>query len=303
MLEQLPRKILVHLDTDQHPGVYLRIVALDSGADEVLAYGGLTTAMVPDLVQGVLFSRRADALHRSAIAISGADVGLAEELLTTVLATFIGPLRVSLLLDPRGANTTAAAAVVQLDQDNAVRGRRALILGGTGPVGIRLAGLLARAGAEVIIASRRRERARAAAARVQARLGLEIGSVETRDEDSIRRHLPGVQILLNAVAPGVMMLQRSSWVGAPELTTLVDVNAVPPPGLEGVSPADAGERRDGRRVYGALAIARLKTTIQRRCVAHLFERHDLVFDAEEIYDLARTLLLEDHPPVPSGRPL
>jgi NAD(P)-dependent dehydrogenase (short-subunit alcohol dehydrogenase family) len=244
-------------------------------------------------------------LRASAIVISGSDVVLAEELLGAVDAAFLGPLRVSTMLDPRGANTTAAAAVVRLIQDSPVRGRRALVLGGTGPVGIRLAGLLAHAGAEVIISSRRRQRARDAAARVRARLGAEVGAVEIQSDRDATRALPGVHLLLNAVAPGVQMLRRATWAGAPDLEAVVDVNAVPPPGLEGVSPADDGNRREGRRAYGALAIGMLKATIQRRCLTRLFERNDLVLDAEEIFDLARMVAVlgaEAAPPAAEPEP-
>lgn len=287
----MPKTILVHLDTDRHPGVYLRVLALDAGVDEVLAYGGVTPREAPDLVQGILFSRRQEELRASAIAISGADVVTAEELLQVVASAFLGPLRVSVLLDPRGANTTAAAAIVRLAQDGGVRGRRALVLGGAGPVGVRLAGLLAHAGAEVILSSRRRDRARDSAARIRARLGIEVGAVEIKDDRGVAKALRGVHLLVNAVAPGVQMVRRATWAGAPDLEALVDVNAVPPPGIEGVSPADDGNRREGRRCYGALAIGTLKTAVQRRCLTRLFERNDLLLDAEEIFDLARSVSL------------
>jgi methylenetetrahydrofolate/methylenetetrahydromethanopterin dehydrogenase (NADP+) len=301
----MPKRILIHLDTDRHPGVYLRVLALDAGVDEVLAYGAVTPRDVRDLVQGVLFSRREEELRSSAIAISGADVVAAEEILQEVDAAFLGPLRVSVLLDPRGANTTAAAAVVRLAQDGGVRGRRALVLGGTGPVGVRMAGLLAQAGAEVILSSRRRDRARDAAARIRARLGREVGAVEIRDDRAVGKALTGVHLLINAVAPGVQMVRRATWANAPDLLAVVDVNAVPPPGVEGVSPADDGNAREGRRCYGALAIGRLKTAVQRRCLTRLFERNDLLLDAEEIFDLARSVTLlgvEAAPPAPPSRP-
>ena len=283
----MPRNILVHLDTDRHPGVYTRILALDSGVEQVFSYGGVVPGDARDLVQGIIFSRRAEELRGSAIAISGSDVVTAEEILLAVDAAFLGPLRVSVLLDPRGANTTAAAAVVRLAQDGAIRGQRAVVLGGTGPVGIRMAGLLAYAGADVVITSRRRDRARAAAARIRARLGLEVGAAEARDDRTASRALADARLLVNAVAPGVQVLRRSVWSAAPNLEAIVDINGVPPQGIEGVSAADDGNIRDGRRAYGALAIAILKMVVQRRCLSRLFERNDLVLDAEDIYDLAR----------------
>src|SRR5256886_12757164 len=65
------------------------------------------------------------------------------------------------MLDSNGSNTTAVAAVAKMVQaaggGGDVRGKRVLIVAGTGPVGIRAAGLFARAGAEVVITSRKPE--------------------------------------------------------------------------------------------------------------------------------------------------
>jgi hypothetical protein len=294
------KRILVHLDTDRHPGVYLRVLAVDADADEVLAYGSVVATDVRDIVHGVLFSRHQQALRSSAIAISGSDVVTAEELLHAADAAFLGPLRVSVLLDPRGANTTAAATVVRLAQDIGLRGRRVLVLGGSGPVGVRLCGLLANAGAEVLLSSRRRDRARDAAGRIQRRLEVKVDAVEIKDARSVAKQLKGVQVLVNAVAPGVQMVSQATWMAAADLVAVVDVNAVPPPGIEGISPADDGNERQGRRCYGALAIGTLKAAIQHRCLTRLFERNDLILDAEEIYDLARSVsVLGDAAPAPA----
>src|SRR5205085_6998247 len=55
-----------------------------------------------------------------------------------------------------GSNTTAVAAVAKMVKvAGDVRGKRVLIVAGTGPVGIRAAGLFAKAGADVCITSRK----------------------------------------------------------------------------------------------------------------------------------------------------
>ena len=58
-------------------------------------------------------------------------------------------LRVSVLLDANGANTTAAAAVLAGRPSPRSEAAPALVLGGTGPVGQRVALLLALQGADV----------------------------------------------------------------------------------------------------------------------------------------------------------
>src|SRR2546430_15355745 len=66
------------------------------------------------------------------------------------------PFTVSAMLDSNGSNTTAVAAVAKMVKvAGDVRGKRVLIVAGTGPVGIRAAGLFAKAGADVSITSRK----------------------------------------------------------------------------------------------------------------------------------------------------
>ena len=132
------RTLLLQLDTARHPSVFDRVVALDSGADEVMSYGAVTTDTVRDLVHGAIFTRGPKDLHHTAIFIGGTDMVAGEQLLAAVRAAFFGPLRVSVMLDSNGSNTTAVAAVVKLQQAAGdVRGRRAVVTAATGPVGMR----------------------------------------------------------------------------------------------------------------------------------------------------------------------
>jgi hypothetical protein len=64
---------------------------------------------------------------------------------------------------------------------------------------------------------------------------------------------------------------------------------VPPSGIEGLEVMDDGVERDGVKVYGALGVGGLKMKIHKACIARLFERNDLVLDAETIADVAREL--------------
>ena len=67
------------------------------------------------------------------------------------------------------------------------------------------------------------------------------------------------------------------------------LNAVPPLGIEGIEVTDDGVERDGVTVFGALGVGGLKMKIHKACIARLFERNDLVLDAETIADVAREL--------------
>jgi hypothetical protein len=283
------RKLLLQLDSSHHPSVFDRVVALDGGADDVMSYGGVREEEVRDLVHGVIFTRGPKDLRNTAIFIGGTDVGAGERLLAAVRGTFFGPLRVSVMLDSNGANTTAVAAVRQLQQAvGNVNGRRAVITAGTGPVGQRAAGLLAKAGADVIMTSRRVVD-RTLVEAIQRRFGGRIRAVTMPDASHAAVVLAadgGAELLLNAGPPGVTLVARTAWEQQAGLRAIADTNAVPPLGVEGLEVADAGVRRGHVTAFGALGVGNLKMKIHRACIARLFEQSDLVLDAESIADLA-----------------
>src|SRR5205807_2308845 len=102
-----------------------------------------------------------NSLKSTAIFVGGSDVSAGEKLMAEALKHMIPKfgLRVSIMLDANGANTTAAAAVRAAARHLKLSGAKALVLGGTGPVGQRVARLLAREGARVRVGSRQKVRA------------------------------------------------------------------------------------------------------------------------------------------------
>jgi hypothetical protein len=284
------RHLLLQLDTSPHPSVFDRVVAYDGGADEVMSYGSVTEDAVRDLVHGAIFTRGPKDLHRTAIFIGGTDMAAGEQLLAAVQKTFFGPMRVSVMLDSNGSNTTAVAAVLKLRQaaGGDVRGRRALVTAGTGPVGARAAGLLARAGAEVTVTSRRPESG-ALGERIRTRFGGTIREVKMAGAGEAAAAMEGAELLLNAGPAGVQLIPRSAWAGRPGLRAAADVNAVPPLGIEGVEVTDSGAERDGVATFGALGVGNLKMKIHKACIARLFERNDQVLDAETILEIGQAL--------------
>src|SRR2546423_4007108 len=91
-------KILIQLDSDQHPSVFDAIVATDAGVDRLLQYGGVEPADVRDLVHGAIFTRGPQDLMNTAIFIGGSHVKAGGEVLAHVPPAFFLPLRGSLFL-------------------------------------------------------------------------------------------------------------------------------------------------------------------------------------------------------------
>ncbi len=285
-------KILIQLDTDPQPSVFDAVVAVDAGAEHLLRHGGVTPANVRDLVYGALFTRGPVDLPATAIFIGGSNVSAGEALLEAVTKTFFGPFRVSVLLDANGANTTAAVAVLAALQGagGSLRGVPAAVLAATGPVGHRAARLLARLGAEVSVGSRKLDRATEVAEAIQQATGVAVTPFESAsDPDLLAKSLGDAAVIIAAGAAGVTLLPASVWQGLPDLKVLIDLNAVPPPGVEGIEATDKGAERGHLRAWGALGVGGTKMKIHKRAIQELFTANDKVFDAEQVFELGRSL--------------
>lgn len=283
------KKLLVQLDSDQFASTFDAITAYDAGVDQVLGYGGVGLADVRNLVYGAMFTRGGDALRNTAIFIGGSSVAQGEQMLKVVLDSFFGPMQVSVMADPNGSNTTAAAAVLKIVRTMAVAGKRAVIFAGTGPVGLRAAALLAMEGCRVAITSRALSRARSAGQAIRERFNLEVEPLEVRSDAAIAKALEGTHVILACGAAGTELVKSELWMASPSLQVVADVNAVLPTGIGGIKPTDDGRQREGKIAFGALGIGGLKMKIHRAAVASLFERNDLVLDVEQIYEIGKAL--------------
>jgi hypothetical protein len=286
------KKVLLQLDTDQHPSPFDAIVAQDAGVDVLLSYGGVTPEAVQGLVQGAFFTRAPDDLSTMAVWVGGSDVALGEKVLEEVQATYFGPFRISAMLDSDGCNTTAATAIAQIGKDRDLRGRRAVIVG-LGPVGLRSAALLTQEGCEVLATtipadvlgtdSYRRPRG----LEVAERLGID--AVEPADRAEMEAALEGANIVLAAGPAGVQVLRQSVWSASPTIELLADYNAAEPLGIEGIEAGDDLVEREGKLVLGALGVGGQKMKTHKACVRRLFERNDLVLNADGVYAVAQEI--------------
>jgi hypothetical protein len=286
------KKVLLQLDTDPHPSPFDAIVAHDAGVDVLLSHGGVTAEAVRDLVQGAFFTR-APGDSSMAVWVGGSDVGAGEEILEEVEGTYFGPFRLSTMLDSDGCNTTAATAIAMIAKDRDLRGRRAVI-SGVGPVGLRSATLLAQEGCEVLATSipadvlgtdsYRRPRGLAAAER------LGIDAREPADRAEMEAALDGAHIVLAAGPAGVQVVGKEVWSSNPTIEVLADYNAAEPLGIEGIEAGDDLVEREGKLVLGALGIGGKKMKTHKACVRQLFERNDLVLNADGVYAVAKEIV-------------
>jgi hypothetical protein len=284
--------ILVQLDTDSLPSVFDRVVAVDSGAQHIFSYGGVTPQNVMGLIHGCIFTRGPKDLNRTAIFIGGSDVSAGEAVLAAARKHLIPQygLSVSLMLDSNGANTTAAAAIRAAGRHLDLSSAYSLVLGATGPVGQRVVRLLAKAGGHVRVGSRQKEKAEAVCAIVRANLpSAKLEAVGVSSSSDGPAALDGRNLVVAAGAAGVVLLPKKVRDACKTLKVAIDLNGVPPAGIEGVELNDKGTERAGVACYGALGVGGTKMKIHKAAIAKLFTGNNAVLDIEDIYNLALQL--------------
>lgn len=283
-------KILIQLDSDPQPSVFDAVVAADSGVEHLFRHGGVAPEQVRDLVHGAMFTRGPEDLRNTALFIGGSQVQAGQVLLDQVRECFFGPMRVSVMLDSNGANTTAAAAVLAAARHVPLNGSTALVLAGTGPVGQRAARLLARQGAAVKIASRSLQRAEQVCRELAQKIPhASLAPVTSASAEETAKALEGAQVVISAGAAGVELLPRYVRMGCPTLKAAIDLNAVPPLGIAGVEVMDRAEMREGVICYGAIGVGGTKMKIHKAAITRLFATNDQVLDAEEIFAIGQEL--------------
>lgn len=284
-------KILIQIDSDRHASVFDSVVAIDSEIDHLLPHANVRPEDIEGLVHGAMFTRGVKDLSHTAIFFGGNDVVATEELVRATKKCFFGNLRVSLLSDPNGSNTTAAAAVLCAQNETELGGKNITILGGTGPVGQRIARLIggvASAGnppASIRICSRSLKKSQGVCDSLANLTGFTFSPFETSSDQLTRESVRNTDIAFAAGAAGIELLSEGWMSSGSAPKVAIDLNAVPPAGIFGVSVTDQGEKRDNTLCYGAIGVGGLKMKIHKQAIKNLFLSNDLTLETEETYRL------------------
>jgi hypothetical protein len=286
------KKILIQLDTDEHPSTFDAIVAHDAGVDVLLSHGAIEPDAVRGLVQSAFFTRGPDDLANMAVWVGGSSVGAGEQVLEQVQEAFFGPFRVSAMLDSNGCNTTAATTVARLANEMDLNGRRVVIVG-AGAVGLRAAAILIDEACDVTVsgipASRFGDKPYRRARGLSVAEDRSMQIAEPADDEELAKLLDGASLVLAAGPAGVELLPEQLWRGVDSVEVLADFNAAEPLGIEGTEAQDDMKDYDGKRVLGALAIGGPKMKVHKACVKRLFESNDAILDVDGVYEIAKGL--------------
>jgi methylenetetrahydrofolate/methylenetetrahydromethanopterin dehydrogenase (NADP+) len=288
------KKVLLQLDTDEHPSPFDAIVAHDAGVDVLLSHSNVKAESARALAQDAFFTRGPDDLNTMAVWVGGKNVAVGEQIFDEVQKAFFGPFRVSVMIDSNGCNTTAATTIARIAKERTLSGDRAVVIG-LGAVGLRSATLLQKEGCEVVVSALAPDlfgddRPYRPPRGLETAKGLGLDVREPGDRSELEGLLDGAQIVLSAGPAGVPVLRRGFWSSHPTMDLLADYNAAEPLGIEGSKATDDLADYDGKLVLGALAIGGPKMKVHKACVRRLFDSNDQVLDTDAVYEIAKELV-------------
>ncbi|MGB9842616.1 MAG: hypothetical protein ACPLKZ_07910 [Candidatus Bathyarchaeales archaeon] len=206
----------------------------------------------------------------------------------------------SIIVDPRGGYSTAAAAVAKtlgLSLEKGfgdLGGKNVTVLAGTGPVGQTAARIYASEKANVTISSRSMAKGQAVADKINKEVGAErVKVVEVASPEQTAAAIKNAEIILAAGAGGVQLLSKADLDKASKCKIVADINAIKPLGVEGLGSNDDGkELKPGLYGIGALAIGKLKIKIEKEMITRATLEPQGLFDYAAAYEIGKSSILK-----------
>ena len=293
-------KQILHMVTPlKHMSPFDVNMALDAGYDAAITYTGVTLEEVPALVQDAMFSRPPKVGVRTGMFFGGKNAVLALDMLAAAKKAMLPPFGISLMADPAGSFTTAAAMVARVEhilktkKNRTLEGLRVAIFGATGVVGFSAAVIAALSGAKVTLVGYDGIRRVGEAAReITARFAVDAQAADGSDAAKQTAILLGADAALCAGRAGVQILSKAQLAAAKDLLIVADVNAVPPHGVEGLEVSADGVEVTGHGTLGiaALAIGPLKSNTESGLLRQMIAAtKPLSLDFRDAFGLARAL--------------
>lgn len=294
-------KHILHMVTPlKHASPFDANMALDAGYDAVLSYTDVTTAEVTGLVQDAIFSRPPKVGVRTGMFFGGKNAIVALDMLAGAKKALVPPFGMSFFADPAGSFTTAAAMVACVEKMLIDRKKRSLkglavtIFGATGVVGFSSAVIAALDGAVVtLVGYDGIKRVSDGAREIETRFGARVSAADGSDDAKKANILAETEVALCAGRAGTRILSNDQLAAASRLLLVADVNAVPPPGIEGLDVMANGVEITPRGTLGIgpLAIGNIKYKTE----FGLFEKmiaatKPVAFDFRDAFALARELV-------------
>ena len=298
------RSILHMFDPMPHNSPFDVNMALDAGFDILMPYNNVKLDNVHGLIQDAIFSRGPAGVKKTAVFIGGRDMRLAMEMLKVSEQAMVPPFVISVLADPSGAFTTAAALVACVEKElKAKHGKdlqdcNAVVFGGTGPVGIACGVIASLAGAKTTLIDHFSLNIAAVTASVYNRCGNCNMNAACAATDAEKMALiEYVDMFFCTAIAGVLVLSSEVLSTAKQLKVAGDVNAVPPAGIAGIKSKHFGEplihvsNAEAAVGIGALAIGDIKYKVQQILLQYMLETDKPEYlDFRDAFSRAREIL-------------
>src|SRR3972149_12075864 len=302
MSKPVKKTVIMFLDTDKHASPFDILTAVDLFPEaQILAYSNVAPEDSKRIIQDAMFPRGPDGAKQTKLFIGGYDVEKAIQILKIEKKSMFPPFEWAVIVDPRGAYTTASAAVAKtlstLMEKNLgdFSDKTTTVLAGTGPVGQVASRLYAVEGANVVVTSRELTRSTAIANKINEEIGTDKArGVQAASPHEIGEAIKDSHVVLSAGAAGIALLPR---VALEEFGTkckvVADINAIPPLGVEGLKPTDENvEIKPSVWGIGALAIGTFKNKIEAQLFRRAVESPKGIFDYKTAYEIAKSIVLE-----------
>ncbi len=288
---------ILHMLTPQkHMSPFDVNMAADAGYKVIVPYINVTVEEVTGLVQDAIFSRPPQDGVRTGVFIGGKDAILALDMMEAAKKALVPPFQLSVFADPAGSFTTAAAMVACVERVLRLKfrtwqGTRVAVFGATGVVGFASSIIAAQEGAKVrLVAHRGVERVVKSAAISKERFGVDLEAVNGETDEQKRAIIADAEVIFAAAAAGVRVISAEHKALAKNLIVVADVNAVPPPGVEGMELFMNGAQLPGCQALGVgpLAIGDVKYKTESGLFKQMLESDKpLALDFRHAFTLAR----------------
>jgi len=291
--------ILHMLSPQKHMSPFDVNMAADAGYKVIVPYINVTLDEVTPLVQDAIFSRPPDYGVRTGVFIGGKDAILALDMMEAARKAMVPPFQLSVFADPAGSFTTAAAMVACVERvlkfkfGRSWKGTRVAVFGATGVVGFASSVIAALEGAQVqLVAHRGVDRVIKAAAVSKERFGVDLEPVNGETDEQKRKIIENAEVIFAAAAAGVRVITAEHKALAKNLLVVADVNAVPPPGVDGMELFMDGAPLPGCQALGIgpLAIGHIKYKTESSLFKDMIAaKEPLALDFRHAFTLARAL--------------
>jgi methylene-tetrahydromethanopterin dehydrogenase len=284
----MTKKVFLYLDTNKVANPFDLLLAADAGFDIIIPYANVSEENVDYIVQNSMFAREREGLKNTVIMVGG-DLDASERIFQKLKRMLRPPFQMSVVWDPNGACTTAAATVAKIEKlaggSAGIRGKTVTILAGTGPIGQVSALLLRNLGAHVTVTSRSKDKAGKVASKLSDDVRGKVKGLIGATPDERRDACKDANIVLAAGAIGALLLDSESLKKL-KPSIIADVNAVHPHGIEDIKPDMDGTALGSAKALGPCMIGDLKNLVERKMLQKALEEARF-FDYNDAFILAR----------------